>query len=340
MYSVSPKNIERFCLRLLLLHVPGATSFEDLRKVNGETYATFKETCQVLHLLADDTEWDNALAEAATFQMPSQLRSLFAIICNQCEPQNPLELWLNHKDLMIEDYILIGQLPIEQAESRALQDIQAILLQAGTTCAALGLPDVQDIDVLQTDFDLAQEEEVATANMRLLNTEQLALVEAVIAAASEIAQTDQPKCHAYFLDGPGGSGKTMMYNTLISYFRAHHMPVAASAWTGIAATLLKGGRTVHSLFKLPVPILETSTCNVTPTSIQAKLLRSITMFIIDEASMVPLHALGAIDKMLQDITGNKVPFGGKIFLLGGDFRQVLPVLPKRPPTVFIENCWQ
>ena len=33
-----------------------------------------------------------------------------------------------------------------------------------------------------------------------------------------------------------------------------------SAWTGIAATLLSGRRTVHLLFKLPVPILDTSEC--------------------------------------------------------------------------------
>ena len=43
------------------------------------------------------------------------------------------------------------------------------------------------------------------------------------------------------------------------------------------------------------------------------------MFVIDEASMVPLHALAAIDRMLRDITSTDVPFGGKIFLMGGDF---------------------
>ena len=42
--------------------------------------------------------------------------------------------------------------------------------------------------------------------------------------------------------------------------------VAIAAWIGIEATLLLGGRTVHSLFKLPVPLLEMSTCNVAPTS--------------------------------------------------------------------------
>ena len=82
--------------------------------------------------------------------------------------------------------------------------------------------------------------------------------------------------------------------------------MAPSAWTGIAATLLSGGRTVHALFKLPVTILDTSVCNVTPTSSHAAFLRSVTMFIIDEASMVLGSALNAIDKMLRDITGDDV----------------------------------
>ena len=94
------------------------------------------------------------------------------------------------------------------------------------------------------------------------------------------------------------------------------MKVGTSAWTGIAATLLEGGRTVHSLFRLPVPIVETSTCNVPPTSNHAAYLLQFDLFIFDEASMIPKHALQAIDRMLRDVTYNDVPFGGKDVLLG------------------------
>jgi hypothetical protein len=38
------------------------------------------------------------------------------------------------------------------------------------------------------------------------------------------------------------------------------------AWTGIAASLLPEERTVHSRFKLPVPILETSKSSIRPNS--------------------------------------------------------------------------
>ena len=70
MYSISPKQVEKFHLRLLLLHVPGATSFEHLRTVDGTELQTFKEACIRMRLLDDDTEIRNTLREAATFRMP------------------------------------------------------------------------------------------------------------------------------------------------------------------------------------------------------------------------------------------------------------------------------
>ncbi|GBM50762.1 hypothetical protein AVEN_35659-1 [Araneus ventricosus] len=40
--------------------------------------------------------------------------------------------------------------------------------------------------------------------------------------------------------------------------------------------------------------------------------------------MTDVHAFLAVDRLLQDLTKCKEPFGGKVILLGGDLRQVLP----------------
>lgn len=61
MYSVSVKDEERFYLRMLLLHVPGATSPEFLRTVDNVVYDTFKEAAFHRHLLDSDDEWDFCL---------------------------------------------------------------------------------------------------------------------------------------------------------------------------------------------------------------------------------------------------------------------------------------
>ena len=44
--------------------------------------------------------------------------------------------------------------------------------------------------------------------------------------------------------------------------------------------------------------------------------------------MTHRYAFEALDKTLQDIMSNDKLFGGKVVLLGGDFRQVLLVVPK------------
>jgi len=140
------------------------------------------------------------------------------------------------------------------------------------------------------------------------------------------------------MDGPAGSGKNFTYNYLIAETSSRGVKSATAAWTGIAATLLTNGSTLHGLFKLPVPILDNSTCNVTPNSIQGQFLRQVSLFMLDETSMIPKHALNAIDRLLKDVCNNNFPFGGKVILFGGDFRQILPVVKRRQPAEVVESC--
>ena len=68
MYAAPPNSGERFYLRLLLTKVKGATSFEHLRTVSGEVYATHKLACLRLGLLEDDSEWHQCLKEGAELE--------------------------------------------------------------------------------------------------------------------------------------------------------------------------------------------------------------------------------------------------------------------------------
>ncbi|XP_065642149.1 ATP-dependent DNA helicase PIF1-like [Hydra vulgaris] len=140
------------------------------------------------------------------------------------------------------------------------------------------------------------------------------------------------------MDGPAGSGKTFTYNYLIAETRSRGIKSATAAWTGIAVTLLTNGSTLHGLFKLPVPILDNSTCNVTPNSIHGHFLSQASLFLLDETSMIPKHALNAIDRLLKDVCNNNFPFEGKVILFGGDFRQILPVVKREQPAEVVEAC--
>ena len=58
-----------------------------------------------------------------------------------------------------------------------------------------------------------------------------------------------------FIDAPGGTGKTFLLNLFLAKIRARGDVALATASSGIAATLLQGGRTAHSTFKIPIHLM-------------------------------------------------------------------------------------
>ncbi|XP_050895895.1 uncharacterized protein LOC127102584 [Lathyrus oleraceus] len=101
-----------------------------------------------------------------------------------------------------------------------------------------------------------------------------------------------------------------------------------SASSGIARTLLPGGRTAHSRFKIPIDIQPSSIYGIQKQKDIANLIRVATAIIWDETPMTNKNYLEALDRSLQDICSNNAQFGGKVLIMGGDFCQVLPVLRK------------
>lgn len=85
---------------------------------------------------------------------------------------------------------------------------------------------------------------------------------------------------------------------------------------------------MHSRFGIKINPDEFSTCNMTPGSDLANLVKAASIIIWDEAPMMSRHCFESLDRSLSDIIGNKdnKPFGGKVVVFGGDFRQVLPVI--------------
>ena len=63
------------------------------------------------------------------------------------------------------------------------------------------------------------------------------------------------KSGLYFIDAPGGTGKTFVCNLLLAAVRKDRKIGVATASSGIAAILLRGGRTAHSTWKIPINAL-------------------------------------------------------------------------------------
>ncbi|GJX62677.1 ATP-dependent DNA helicase PIF1-like protein [Tanacetum coccineum] len=113
---------------------------------------------------------------------------------------------------------------------------------------------------------------------------------------------------------------------------------------GIVPCTYLGGRTAHSRFVIPLELLENSTCGIKQNTHLAELMQQVELIIWDETPMTQKYAFEALDKTLRDILGYPTPenrnklFGGVTVLLGGDFRQILPVIPKGKRADIMHAC--
>lgn len=333
-YSASPKDNQRFYLRILLLHVTGCKSFEDIRTVNGIIYRTYQEAAVAMNLVEDDKEFIVCMKEASDVMPPNQIRKVFAYILCYNSVNNSYELWELFKDKMSEDYIHKG-FDSKSSENKALLDIEQILIINNYTLQLFNLPETYENEELEEEeYDTEEEKMYFNEHIDTLNEKQKHIFNEITQIISDINILN--KC--FYIDGPGGSGKTYLYNVLMAFYRSQNEIVLPFATTGISALLLKGGRTAHSGFKLPIPMFDHSLSSMNMNSVNAKTIRKSKLIIIDESSMLLSNSLRCINILLQDIMKNDLLFGGKAILFGGDFRQTLPVITHGQRTTIIENC--
>ena len=95
-----------------------------------------------------------------------------------------------------------------------------------------------------------------TAGVPLLNTEQCL----IFSTLNHIVDTN--KGGLFFINGPSGTKKTFLQNTVFTQQRLQNCVVLAVAILGITATLLSGGTTAYSRFKIPIDIDEDSTYSI------------------------------------------------------------------------------
>jgi hypothetical protein len=70
---------------------------------------TFREACDARGLLSSDSQRYRCMREAASFQMPAQMRQLFAAMLAYDQPNAAVPLWDAFKTAMAEDFLHAAQ---------------------------------------------------------------------------------------------------------------------------------------------------------------------------------------------------------------------------------------
>ena len=339
--TVEPREGERYYLRLLLIHIPGPMSFDDLLMVRGHKTASFREACLELGLLESDSYIEQALEEAAQFQMPYLLRSLFAMLLFYCCPKDPKHLWQSFEEHLSSDYKRSSAhrhcTPIE-IKRKVLWDINVTLEHMGKT--------LDDYHFLEDSFASCHGErltkEIQSETTIPIDPEDLLLPQKFNSDQRHafdliLDSVSSSKGQAFFVDGPGGTGKTFLYRALLASLRSQGYVAIAVATSGVAASLLPGGRTAYSRFKIPLEFSKQKACQLSKQSSVARLIVDAKLILWDEASMAKKEAIEAFHCLLTDIMESDVPFGGKTIIFGGDFRQTLPVIEHLPPPDLVQS---
>ncbi|XP_008180455.1 uncharacterized protein LOC103308586 [Acyrthosiphon pisum] len=326
MYVVNSLDRDRFHLRLLLLHRRGPRTFRDLKTVNGVVHATYAAAAVALGLLKDDEAWRACMTESSALDTATQLRYLYVTILLFCQPTDPVDLYRRFEVNMMKDFNRRFQ-NVDRARAACLKVIRDLLRARGKSLDDYGLLS-PDEDLLEPDQDDPMFGAIDAAvawqqRLRELNDEQRTVYDRVMAAIDDNRNVQK----MFYVDGPGGTGKTTLYGCLISSLRNRQQTVLSVAYTGIAASLMEGGMTVHLTFGLPLGTLtEQSTSSITMQSLRAQRIREASLIVWDEAPMSTSLQFTMVDRLLKDIMGSALPFGGKPILLAGDFRQILPVV--------------
>ncbi|XP_057426233.1 uncharacterized protein LOC130719634 [Lotus japonicus] len=338
---------ELYYLRLLLSYQRGCSSYEDLKSHKNQTYETFRDTCDAMGLLKDDREFIDGIHDVATRSSGAYVRNLFVTYLLGNTLSNPLNVWNqtwheladgilynlrkahNQPDLVIEEHRL---------KDLCLMEIDKILMVNGKSLKDFaGMPRVEANTLTEygnvlllneLNFDTVEMSRLHAENFCKLNNGQSKIYHEII----DVVNADNGGF--FFVYGYGGIGKTFLWKTLTYKLRSEKKIILNVASSGIASLLLPGGRTAHSLFSIPLSLNEDSCCGIPQGSPKAQLLQLTKLIIWDEAPMVSRYAFEALDRTLRDIMRFTIhdscekPFGGKVIVLGGDFRKILPVIPK------------
>jgi hypothetical protein len=267
LHWVDPSHNELYRLRQLLTRVPGATSFRDL--LDGQKTFDDAVRFQFPQLLDDDTQWHLLMAEAREWQTAAQMRQLLVrILLLDAPPAKPRALWDKFKSEFTfpqettDDALYAIERLLQEASGKTLADFK---LPEPTTRKTEAVPYLVHVERPSL-IERATAKNYVDDNYRLCDDHQKKAFDTIIAGVD-----DPTRGNVHFISAPAGTGKTFLNKLLLNACRAKGQVALATAYAGIAALLMPGGRTSHYRFMLPLGAVEGSQCGYTGTGLKEKI---------------------------------------------------------------------
>ena len=324
--SASPREQERYYLRVLLKHLLDATCDADHLLKRGPDlqplplqqhlahHATFRDAALGLGLMEDDQLALKTFEETVNVMAAPALRRIFVILHEWMPMKEPKSIWERYSMHLSEDYLYdkatrqqtTSPFGIALARASALRDLHRLCRERNID-PTLHLPTPQVDTRLQPSckvvaqemqYDAKEQQELFAQLFDLIqdNQEQLNVWDAVLRALNG------GENNVIYDDGPASAGKTTLYNCLLAYLRSQGKVALPHAFSGIAAQQLVGGKTVHSRSRLPVPLpLDDASCGLSTDSDAAELMRVASLIVWDDGPNAPLAAFEAVDRFLREL---------------------------------------
>ena len=129
-----------------------------------------------------------------------------------------------------------------------------------------------------------------------------------------------------FLNAFAGTGKTWLINNLIIYCKSLDLIVLPVSSSGIAATLLTEGETLHSRFQIPIDVDKNTPITFKNKNYFTNLILKTFIIIYDECLMHKKECLIYLNRLLKEICHVNEKYACKTIFLSGDYRQILPII--------------